>query len=111
MAIASLFNVPVSPETTAEYAFNHMAHHRDVNRRILEIFNVIVPEFALDPMNLGNLGVWGNQHQQMHNDTNFILGVEGNDLTDVSWSDINERTAWIFLNSNEHYQWSNLLGV
>jgi hypothetical protein len=111
MGIASIANVPDSVDSTETWAFNHMAHHRDINRVIYQLFKIALPEYSLDPFNPNDFGVFGYQHQTMHNNQNAVLGIAGQDLTDVDWKDLGQRTVWIQLNFNEHYQASNILGV
>lgn len=111
MGLADISNIPDSYEELQHWSFSHAGHHRDVQRVILERFQIALPEFALDPFNPANMGVWGAQHQIMHSNNNQILGVSGNDLIDVDWTKADERAAWIFLDANEHKQWSDILGV
>lgn len=108
---ASLANIPNTPDETGEWAFAHSAHHRDINRLIYQQFKISLPEYILDPMTVDDLGTFGYQHQIMHNNQNSILGIAGQDLTDVNWKDLGERTAWIFLNFNEHFKAANILGT
>lgn len=111
MGLASIANVPVDKETTDEWAFSHMAHHRDIIRVINEKFQIILPEYSLDPLDPNDLGTWGYQHQIMHNQMDAILSIAGNDLLDVSWQDQGERASWIELNFREHLQANQILGV
>lgn len=111
MGLADIVNVPESAESLAVWAFSHMAHHRDINRAIYQQFANALPEYPLDEINIADMGVWIYQHQEMHNNQNAILGIGGNDLTDVDWQNQGELSSWIQLNFTEHYQASNLLGV
>ena len=111
MGLAAIFNVPTDQQSTDEWAFSHMAHHRDINRKIYEMYNVVIPEFILDPFNPNDLGVFGYQHQQMHNIQNAILGIAGNDLLDVDWADEGQRAGFIELNAREHLQANAILEV
>jgi len=111
MSLASIANVPNDPATFAEWSFSHMAHHRDINRVILQQTRIALPEFSLDPFNVNDTGVWAYQHQQMHNDFNSVLGIAGNDLVDINFTDPGEFAEWIFLNFTEHYKAGNQLGV
>ena len=89
-----------------------MGHHRDVDQRLFELFNVNLEEFPLDPFQPKDMSrTWGLQHQIMHNNVNALLGVAGNDLTEVNWDDEGQRSAWIFLDFAEHQQWADILGV
>lgn len=107
--LASLANIPASPETWAQFNFAHAAHHRDINRLIFIATNIALPEFILDPVDIENPGVFSFQHQTMHNNQNSILGITGLDLTDVNWQDDAQKAIWFWLNFQEHYQASGKL--
>ena len=109
--LADLYNVPLTDDERAQWAFAHMAHHRDINRVIYQLTQVSLPEYALDPIDLGDTGTWEYQHQIMHDNQNAILGIQGNDLTSVNWKDPNLLEGWIFLNRNEHYQAAAILEI
>ncbi len=109
--LADLYNVPGTDEERAFWAFAHMAHHRDIAARIYLLVKIALPEYILDPINIEDSGTWEYQHQLMHDNQNEILGITGQDLTGIDWKNKNELSAWIFLNSNEHVQASNILGI
>lgn len=109
--LADLYNVPSNDEERAQWSFAHMAHHRDINRRIYELVKIALPEYIIDPVNPSDSGEWEYQHQLMHDNQNGILGIEGQDLTGIDWKDQRTLASWIFLNSNEHYQASAILEV
>jgi hypothetical protein len=111
MSLASLANVPNSPETQAAWSFSHMAHHRDINRRIYEVFKVALPEYLLDPFDPRETGILMQQHQIMHTNQNAILKISGNNLLDVNWLDDGERSEWIWLDWIEHKAAGDILGV
>lgn len=111
MAIASLANIPNDPASFAAWSFAHMAHHRDIIRRIRELSQINLIEYSLDPMPLQNLGVWGYNHQAMHAQMDAVLNIDGLDLTDVNWRDEGERAQWIWLNFQEHLQAGSKLGI
>lgn len=110
-AIADLYNVPSTDDERSAWAFAHMAHHRDINRRLYELVQVSLPEYALDPINIDAVGVWEYQHQLMHNNQNQLLGINGFDLSEVDWKDINLLAGWIFLHSQEHLQAADILEI
>jgi hypothetical protein len=109
--LASLFNVPSTDEERAQWAFAHMAHHRDINARIYTLIKVALPEYILDPIDPNDSGTWEYQHQLMHDNQNQLLGISGQDLTGIDWNDQRLLAGWIFLNSSEHYQASNILEI
>ena len=109
--LADLYNVPATDEERAQWAFAHMAHHRDINRRIYELVKVALPEYILDPVNPDDTGDWEYQHQLMHDNQNQLLGINGQDLTELDWKDQRLLNAWVFLNANEHVQASDILEI
>jgi len=109
--LADLFNVPATTAQLAQWSFAHMAHHRDINRRVYELLAFALPEYIIDPINVDDTSTWEYQHQLMHDAQNTLFGIQGQDLTGVNWKDQRILTEWIFLNSNEHYQISNILEI
>lgn len=111
MALASLYNVPSTDTERSQWAFAHMAHHRDINRKIYELLAIALPEFILDPINPADTGSWEYQHQEMHNNQDSILGIAGFDLSELDWTNQNELAGWIYLNALEHKQASDILEI
>ena len=109
--LADLYNVPATDQERAQWSFAHMAHHRDINRRIYELVKIALPEYILDPVNPEDAGDWEYQHQQMHDNQNAVLGIDGQDLTGVDWKDPRILAGWIFLDANEHVQASAILEI
>lgn len=110
-AIANLYNVPSAPPEWQGWSFAHMCHHRDIIRRIIELTNIKLDEFVLDPFNPAEAGVWFDQHQIMHQQMDTILGIAGFDLSEVDFKNEQEKSAWIWLNSSEHKQAADTLGI
>jgi predicted acylesterase/phospholipase RssA len=111
VSVAAIFNVPSTDDELSEWAFSHMANHRDIIRVIYNVLGVALPEYALDPVNPDNTGVWERQHQEMHRDMNSLLGTSGFNLLGLDWRDQNRLSAWIVLNATEHRQVSDLLRI
>lgn len=111
MAVASLFNVPENQGEFSNWAFAHMAHHRDTNRIIFESLGVALPEYVLDPVPLKDPMIWLYQHQTMHDNNDALLGVSGFDLTDVDFSNHEQFGAWVWLNASLHYQEAQITGI
>jgi hypothetical protein len=110
-AIASLYNVPGSDEERAIWSSAHMAHHRDINRRLYEIAKIALPEYLLDPVDPNNIGPWADLHQAMHQQFDELLGISGYDLLGVDWTNQDLLASWIFLNADEHHQAADILGI
>jgi hypothetical protein len=109
--LADLYNVPATDDEREQWAFAHMAHHRDINAQIYTLIKLALPEYVLEPIDINDTGTWDYQHQLMHDNQNFILGIEGQDLTGIDWKDQNLLAGWIWLNVSEHYQASAILEI
>lgn len=110
-AIASLYNVPSTDNERAQWAFAHMAHHRDINRVIYQLVKVTLPEYILDQVDPNDVGRWEYQHQIMHDNQNALLTIQGQDLTGIEWNDQRLLSAWIQLNAIEHVQAADILRI
>ena len=109
--IAGIFNVPTTLADLQTWATNHASHHRNIIRRIYEVTGASLPEYVLDPIDPEDTYVWEAQHQLMHQDMDLVLNIAGFDLTGVNFKDKDLLPGWITLNSNEHYQASNILEI
>lgn len=109
--LADLANVPSNDQERSQWAFAHMAHHRDINAKIYLLVKLALPEYILDPIVIDDTGTWEYQHQLMHDNQNQILGIQGQDLTGIDWKNQNELAGWIFLDFSEHYQASAILEI
>lgn len=109
--IASLYNVPGSPEELAIWSSAHIAHHRDIIRLIYQLVNIALPEYLIDPIDPNNPGPWDDLHQAMHQDMDGVLGISGFNLLGVDWQNQDLLAAWIFLNATEHHQAADILGI
>jgi hypothetical protein len=109
--LANLYNVPGTDVERAQWAFSHMAHHRDIALRIYTLLKIALPEYILDPIDPNDVGQWEEQHQTMHDNQNQILGIQGQDLTGIDWKNSNLMAAWIQLNGSEHFQAADILEI
>lgn len=110
-AVAGIYNVPSTRPELDTWAFQHAAHHRDINRRIFELLGITIPEYVLDPLNPDDSALWTYQHQAVHTFQDAILGISGYNLLALDWNDRPLLEGWIYLNGQEHYQAANLLGI
>ena len=113
-SVATLFEVPTTPQVFALWNSAHVAHHRDINRVIYQNFKLALPEYMLDPLNPldeSALNNWLYLHQAMHANQDQVLGIVGYDLTDVDWTDRQVLEFWIQEHANEHYQAANILEI
>lgn len=114
MALAALLNIPGTAEELAQWSFAHAAHHLDIINAIYHASGLVMPQYILDPFNPkdpNSVESWTYLHQQMHQNQNLVLGIEGQDLTEVDWQDPGLLAGWIQANFAEHLEASKILGV
>jgi len=111
MAVGFLFTVPQDPGELAQWSFANMAHHVDIARVIFEKGGGRIDQFLLDPINLGDPAQWVYLHQLAHNQQNRILGIQGQDLTGVDFTNPDIFESWVYIHANEHYQAGAILGL
>ena len=111
MSLAALYNVPKTAQGVAEFAFNNRMSHLTINQAIQAAGGGVIALPVLDPIPLDDIQNWAQQHQILHDAMNSVLGLEGNDLTDVDWHNLQQVEAWIRLHAQEHFRASEKLGV
>lgn len=110
MGLANLANVPRSDSEWSVYTFSNQAAHFDVQQAILNKLKATLPLYPVDPINFDDPGQWIQNHQQMHNAVNGVLGTPGADLTGINFRDLAQVEAWVFLHFTEHATWARILG-
>ena len=107
--IAALFNVPRNPVDMSRFSFHNNDAHVLANRAILAKNSLLLQYYPIDPIPPQDFAGWLYNHQAWHNQVNAIIGVQGNDLSDVDPSKIDEWADWIQVHASEHVQWGDLL--
>jgi hypothetical protein len=111
MGLADIASIPTTPAELKKWSFCHQVAHFDINRRIQEKFQIVIPMFILDPMNPDDLDLWSYQHQLVHSNMDAVLGISGNDLLGLDINDRGILQAWLFLHLPEHLQAAAKLGL
>lgn len=110
-SVANLFNIPDTQQRWDEWSFSLQSNLRDINTRILQLSNIQIPEYILDPFNFREPGDQLTQLQVWMNDITGVLGVAGYDFVDVNLSDKGELGEWIFLLSTKVRDINTELGI
>jgi len=108
--LANLFNVPAQATDFLVFSFANQDLHRRVNDKILAVTGIRPPDYILDPINPGDPS-WLYLHQAIHAAQNSVLGIAGNDLSDVDFNNPAQLASWIYLHANEHLQSSQKTGI
>lgn len=108
--IAALYNIPTSREQWLQFSFNNFDAHEVAARLLRQTVGSSLDTFVLDPIPFDDFGSWLYTHQTAHNVVNGILGLQGNDLSEMDPQDITQVTEWIELHAKEHVAWGQALG-
>ncbi len=111
MALASLFTIPKTPEEWRVWSFSNQDSHNRIVEAIHAQKQKILTVLALDPIQQNDLAGWLRNHQQMHNDMDDILNIDGADLTVPDPSDQKAYSDFVFRHAREHQQAEELLGI
>ena len=113
MSLETIWLPPIDEQSSAVFAFSHMDEHVKIANAIFAKYGVNVQLYPLDPMPpLDNRGLWGNQHQAMHNDADAVLGLaSGPDLTSLDWNNHEEVAVWSQLHVPRHLLYAQTLGL
>jgi hypothetical protein len=115
LMIASLYNIFTDERGMNEFAFANADLHYRQNIALYKqktLASNTLPYYVLDPLAL-NAGFvnWLQLHQDIHTKVNSLLGIAGNDLTDVDFRKPEQLASWVFLHAQEHLQAANKLGI
>lgn len=111
MALPTLLNQPQSLDDLSVFSFENNNSHVKIADGIRALAQVTLPFYVLDPIPEKEIGTWLYNHQAAHNAQNAILGITGNDLTDVDFNKPDQLAAWIANHFDEHYQAHQILGL
>jgi len=109
--LASLYNVFRDDIGLSQFSFANSDMHVRINQSVLRRYNIQLPVYVLDPISVNEPSTWLYQHQDLHNQMNSVLGIAGNDISDVDFKDAGQLSSWIWLHAQEHYQAAKILGI
>jgi hypothetical protein len=102
-----------NPEDTdfSAWVWNHYQDHLEIIQGIEKEGGGNLELLEIDQLNIQDVQSWLERHQQMHNDMNAVLRLQGNDLTAVDLRDAGQRQAWMWLNFREHFNARSALAI
>ena len=111
MALASLFNQPSDERSLMRWSFSNADGHTRIINAIAAQRGVNLTQYILDPIDARDLQGFLRRHQTMHNDMNGVLGLAGQDLSDVDFKNPKQLAAFIFIHAVEHRNANFALGI
>lgn len=106
--LAGLLNIPTDAPSRGNWSFIHQDQHAKIVSAVFTQKSQELPSFSFDPMpdpdpKDGNFITWVQNHQAAHTAFTSVLGIDGNDLSDVDFSKPDQMETWIRLHFSEHY--------
>lgn len=109
MSVLDVFNVPTDDDELARWTTLHMILHRSENTAVFRNFNVLLPEYVLDPIDTTPDSDWFQQHQLMHSNIDAVVDVPQFNLIDVDWTNQASRIGWFQGHAQLHRQETDAL--
>lgn len=114
MALPHILYPPPTKGGWQEWLYQHFTQHKDIIGAVQQTRGLSLTLgriWPIDPSDKAQLEVFLEDHQQMHNEMNALLGVQGNDLSDVDFQNKKEADVFYWFNYQEHLAASINVGV
>lgn len=102
MPLPMLFDITASDASLGQFFFWNAQDHIEISQAVQAQKSVNLFQRVLDPVDKEAIDTWMELHQQSHNDINAVLGLSGNDLSDLDFSNERRVREWINLHAQEH---------
>jgi hypothetical protein len=109
--LAAVINPSPGDDDFSAWAFNHYQDHLEIIQGVVKEGGPQLELLEIDQINFQDVQSWLERHQQMHNDMNAVLKLQGNDLTAVDFRDVGQRQSWMWLNFREHFNAREALAI
>lgn len=109
--LAQILFPPPTEQGLNEWMFHHVQHHRAIISAARASRGAVLAEQMIFPYSPRDKDNWLELHQDMHNDMNGLLGISGNDLSEVDFGNRKQREAWHSLHYFEHLAAATSLGL
>jgi hypothetical protein len=108
MSLANLLDL--SKDNLVAWSLQHQQQHQAIIQQIYVTYGYELTLYPLDPIVDLN-GIWGEWHQQMHDDFCGVLNIAGNDYSSLALDDKSRLENWTLLHFEEHQTANGALGV
>lgn len=94
-----------------DFWWNNWNDHLEIVEAINKAMGLNLPTYVIHPWQEGDQAGILERHQQLHNDMQEALGIQGSDLQLVDFGDPSSRDAWVYSNYQQHLQARTILGI
>lgn len=114
MSLAQIAFPPPTESGLEEWAAWHWQHHVAIITAMQSVREIALPQRLIYPVNFNDpasVSIFLREHQQLHSDFGAILGIQGNDISNVDFTNQGERESWMWINFTSHQSASIALGL
>lgn len=111
MPLINLYAPPKNEADWHAWSFSNADSHVRIIQAIFVKYGQTLTGLSIDPIPWHNIADWLRNHQQMHNEMDSALGIDGNDLTIPDFHDRLSMEVFIFSHADEHRSAENMLGL
>lgn len=109
LSLPQLFAIAPSQGGFEEWAFAHQQHHLAIIEAAKNK-GVTLTFYPIYPLSKANIETFLQQHQSMHDEFNAALHLNGNNLSNVDFSNERQVAGFVFLNAKEHLDAAAVVG-
>lgn len=107
--LAACLEVPKNESEWAIWAWHSKNQIDLIRQAITAKYGISLPEYVLFPW--APTLTWLQNNASAHSDFLSVTGLQGHDLEDLNFQNIDEVAAWVDLAYKELYDVSTLLGI
>ena len=110
-SLAAVLYPPPTKQGWNDWAHANFQHHLAIRSGIVAVKGVIPTPYRIWPVSDFDFSDWEEQHQQEHSLMNQILGISGQDLSDIDRQDRRKLDAWMFAHFIQHQAAAQILKI
>ena len=111
MGLVNLISPPPGPAGWEEFWFNNWIDHELIHSNIQTDKSDNTTIYVIIPWHEADASDLLEKHQLYHDDMNGVLGLNGQDLSQVNLKDEQAVKAWVWQHYQEHQAVHQALGI
>lgn len=111
MSLASVLYPSPTRQGWKEWSWANFQHHLAIDTGLLQVAGYQYNPYRLWPVDEHDFRGFLEQHNQSHQVFNSVLGINGQDLSELDLEDKTMRDSWFFSHYTQHQAAAQLLGL
>jgi hypothetical protein len=111
MGLVNLSAVDPELRQWTDFWFNNWIDHQEIQQALQKKTGINFPVYLIDPWVESSSNAILKRHQFYHNDMNSIIGINGQDLSEINFEDQTAVQAWVYQHYQEHLAARQVLGL